>query len=121
MNEIRKKRLESRLLHLMADLYFKELKNPKIGYATFTRCNLANDQSKVEFFVSVLGSKHEKYETLNALKSARGFIRAKIRKNVRMRSIPQVYFVEDPGLENSASIEQLIENSGRDQSESDSI
>ena len=116
MNQIRRQRLEKRILRLVADLYFQELKDPNLGFATFTRVELSNDASSASIFVSIYEEKKAQEETLAALQRASGFIRGRIAKVVRMKNIPVVTFILDDSLEKAEKIENLI--SGHDQTES---
>ncbi len=109
MNQIKRQRLEKRILRLVADLYFKELKDPNIGFATFTRCELSNDGSQARLFVSVYEEAAEKTKTLEALQRARGFIRSRIGKVISARIIPSVDFVLDESLEKADRIDQLLD------------
>ncbi|MDH5716382.1 MAG: 30S ribosome-binding factor RbfA [Spirochaetia bacterium] len=92
MNEIKRKRLEKRILHLLGDLYYKKLKDPRIAMVTFLECKLSEDASLVEIYFSVYGSEEEKNETLKGLIHAAGYIRSKIAENIQMKNAPKVFF-----------------------------
>ena len=106
-------RLEKRILVLLADLYFKELKDPDIGFVTFTRCELSKDYSYAKVFVSIFGSEDEQMRTFEALKRCSPFIRGRIAKNIRTKKIPVVHFKLDKSIEKAARIEALLDSESR--------
>jgi len=110
MNEIKQKRLEKRILQLVADLYFLELKNPKIGFSTFVKCNLSNDGSVAKIFVSIYEEEPKKQETLKALNRSAGFIKSRIAKVIRVKVIPNVVFILDHSIEEMSKLGSLTES-----------
>ena len=108
MNNHRIRRLEKRILQLLADLYFRELKNPNIGFVTFTRCQLSRDYSHAKIFVSIYEGEDGKRLTLRALRQYTSFIRGRIAKTVRMKKIPQISFLIDDSLNKAEKIEALL-------------
>ncbi len=107
MNEVAKQRLESRILTLMAELYFRELKSPAIGFATFTKVELNKDNTVAKIYVSIMEDTDGKKATLRALRNAAGFIRGVIGRQLRLKQAPVIEFVPDLSLsvlmENPAS------------------
>ncbi len=108
MNENRKKRIEKRILHLLAELYFREFENPDIGFVTFTKCYLSGDVSNLKIFVSVYESPEFQNLTLRGLQKMIPLIRNRIAKNIRMKRIPHIHFELDESLEKAQKIEALL-------------
>ena len=106
---IRIRRLEKRILQLLADLYFRDLKDPNIGFVTFTRCQLSKDYSHAKIFVSIYEDEESKRLTLKALRQCTSFIRGRIAKTVRMKKIPRINFLIDDSLVKAESIEAILE------------
>lgn len=115
MKEIQKKRLEKRILLLMAEIYFRELKNPAIGFATFTRVELNEDLSKARIFVSVMEDAEGRKETMRALRNASGFVRGIIGRRIRMRNVPQIEFIPDKTLETLDGIPDHSGDAGQEE------
>lgn len=108
MNEIKRKRLEKRILQSIALLTQKELKNPHIGFVTFTKCDLSNDGSYAKVYVSIYEADPENYrQTLSGLQGARGFFRKKIGNAIRMRVVPEINFIADKTIENLSALNDL--------------
>ena len=109
MNETKKKRLEKRILRLIAELSYRGLKDPHIGFVTFTRCELSSDNSVARVYVSVFEEEPEKTKSMQALKRAAGFIRKRVGDAIRMKMVPSIHFVLDTSLEDAQRIDQLID------------
>lgn len=122
MNEIQRKRLEKQILRYIAELYFRELKNPNIGYVTFTRCELSKDLRQARVFVSIPGEEisgapvenaSSREKSLEALKKTSKFIKGKIGRLLRLKQVPEIFFLLDNSLEEAFKMDQLLqENSG---------
>ena len=108
MNEHRKKRIEKRILHLLAELYFREFEHPDIGFTTFTKCYLSGDASHLKIFVSIYEPSESQNLTLKGLQKMIPLIRSKIAKNIRMKKIPHIHFELDKSLEKVQKIEALL-------------
>ena len=111
MNGHRIKRLEKRILQFLADLYFRELKNPNIGFVTFTRCELSKDYSCAKVFVSIYENEKNTHLTFNALKQCIPFIRSRLAKTVRTKRVPEIRFLIDDSLMKTEKIESLLRES----------
>ncbi len=99
MNDIKRKRLEKRIVQTIALVTQKELKNPHVGFVTFVRCELSPDGEHAKVYVSIYEEDKDVYnKTLSALQNARGFFRKKIASVIPMRVIPQIHFIADDSL-----------------------
>ena len=56
-----------------------------------------------------MGEREEKQKTLNGLKSAGGFIQRTLRKNLDLRTIPNIRFMLDDSLDRAEQISDLLE------------
>jgi len=110
MNETRKKRIEKRIQRLIADLIYRRLKNPNIGFVTITGCEMASDGSMVTVSVSVYDEPENRPVSIKALNSSAGYIRSRIAENIRMRLIPKVVFILDESLDKAEEIEGILDH-----------
>ncbi len=102
-----------RLAHLIqeeiAEMLVRELKDPRIGFATITRIDLSADLHHARVLVSVLGEEQAQQGTLEGLTSAAGYIRREIGLRLKLRRAPELTFVLDHGAEESEKIESLLQ------------
>lgn len=104
---IKTERIESNLQKEISYILRNEVKNKDIGFITITEVKICDDLSFAKVYFTVLNDS-EKDKTLNALKSASGFIRHMLRERVEMRQIPELRFVYDNSFEYSEKIEEKI-------------
>ena len=111
MRAVQGKRLE-RVNQLVKEeismLLQRELKDPRLGFVTITEVETAKDLSRAKVFVSVLGDEAQWASSLAALASARGFIRAWLRRHLDLRVTPELDFRPDHSMEHAARIQTLL-------------
>jgi ribosome-binding factor A len=110
----RTERLAHQIRVELAELMARELKDPRIGFATVTRVELSPDLHYARVFVSVLGTPEEQAGTIDGLSSAVGFIRHEIGHRLTLRRVPELTFLVDHGAEEGERIEMLLRKIHKD-------
>jgi ribosome-binding factor A len=64
--------------------------------------------------VSVLGTEKEREDTLEALRSAAGYIRHQLKPRLRMRQVPEVAFADDRSMEHAQEIASALKTLERE-------
>ncbi len=105
----RAERLGHQIRNEVAELIARDLKDPRIGFATVTRVDLSADLTHARVLVSVLGTTEAQEGTLAGLASAAGFIRHEIGHRLQLRRAPELTFVLDHGAEEGQRIEILLQ------------
>ena len=70
---------------------------------------VAPDLKTCKAYISVLGSTEEGEATVAGLKSAEGFIRSQLAKNLNLRNTPQIQFILDQSIEYGVNMTRKIE------------
>jgi ribosome-binding factor A len=104
----RSERLGELVLAEISDLITREIKDPRIGFVTFTRVDMSDDLRYAKVFASIMGSAPEKARTLQGLSSATGYIRRHLGRALHLRYTPEITFLIDESLEHGAKIAQLL-------------
>jgi ribosome-binding factor A len=104
----RSQRIQELLLEEISKLLQSGLKDPRIGFTTLTRVEVSDNLKHAKIFISVMGSDQEKSETFEALKSAKGFIRNSLGKNLYLRYLPELEFKKDENAEHVEKITRII-------------
>jgi ribosome-binding factor A len=81
------------------------LKDPRIGFVTVTGVETTPDLRQAKVYVSVLGGRREREQTLAALDKSRGYLQAQINRALHMKRTPQLQFFYDETLDNALRIE----------------
>ncbi|NLW39382.1 MAG: 30S ribosome-binding factor RbfA [Tissierellia bacterium] len=114
MKSKRLNRISEEIKKIVSDLIARELKDPRINPLTsITSVQVTNDLSYANIYISVLGDKESKEETLVGLNSAKGFIRKEMGRRIDLRHVPEVIFHLDESIERGLYISKLIDDVNR--------
>lgn len=109
MNNKRVNRIAEEIKKVISQLLVNGLKDPRINSMTsVTKVEVTSDLRYATVFISVLGDEKSKKDTLDGLKSARGYIRNTIGKEIDLRYIPEPIFKLDESIEISINMAKLI-------------
>ncbi|MCI9041678.1 30S ribosome-binding factor RbfA [Dubosiella newyorkensis] len=109
MATVKQDRMDSILTKEISRILQFELKNPKLGFVTVTDVQCTRDMSQAKVYVSFLGQQERNDAGMKILNQSKGFIRSTIAKNVKMRKVPELIFVQDTSLEQGRKIEKIIQ------------
>jgi ribosome-binding factor A len=98
----------------VTDIIRSEVDDPRLGFWTITRVEVAPDMRTARIHVSVLGSDGERKETLAALRGAAGFIKGHLRPRMRTRTIPDLEFRDDRSMEHADAIDRTLRELSRE-------
>jgi len=107
-------RLESLLKREIASAVTQEIRDPRLGFVTITRCELSKDGSECFAYYTVFGNPTKRKLTGEALDSARGYIQSKYAKQVRMRTLPRLRFRYDEDEEERIRVETALRQARRE-------
>ena len=88
------------------------IKDPRLGFATVTDVEVADDLRYAKVFVSILGKEEDVKNSMDVLTRASGFIRSEIGKAIRIRYVPEISFKYDHSIEHGAHISKLLREVG---------
>lgn len=86
----------------------KELKDPRVSFATVTEVKVTADLREAKIYVSTVRGPEEAQKMLEGLRSAQGWILGQLIRRLDMKHVPQVRFELDPSFDHAQYIEQLI-------------
>ena len=104
----RQQRVAAQIHQWLAQALATRVKDPRVGFATLTRVTVSADLSHATVRVSVMGSEEEKAQAMEGLGHARGFLRSILAQSADFRTVPELHFVLDRGLEHAQRIDQLL-------------
>lgn len=87
----------------------RDMKDPRVGFTTVMDVRTSPDLRHARVYVSVLGGEDEKRETVSALEGARGYLRARLGRDVTLKYLPELHFELDRTLEQAARIDALLD------------
>ncbi len=108
MKARRSDRLAGQIREEIARMIASELKDPRLGFITVTRVELAHDLGFARVYVGVLGDEKQREASIAALRSAAGFVRRELGRRLRIYHTPEVEFRYDKGLDATDRVAQLL-------------
>jgi ribosome-binding factor A len=111
------RRVDEAIRQVIGDAVAGELKDPRVGFTTVTDVRTSPDLRHARVYVSVLGADggvsqpDEREATLDGLRSAHGFLQARIAGELRLKRTPALEFFYDDTTDRALRVEELIARS----------
>jgi ribosome-binding factor A len=109
------RRVDEAIRQVVGDAVAGELKDPRVGFITVTDVRTSPDLRHARVYVSVLGAgggasnDAEREATLDGLRSAHGFLQARIAGELHLKRTPTLEFSYDDTTDRAMRVEELIE------------
>ena len=114
-NSIKNTRINEEVLRELSNIIRGEIKDPRINPMTsVVAVEVAPDLKTCKAYISVLGDEQSQKDTIASLKSAEGYIRRTLAKNINLRNTPQVQFILDQSIEYGVNMSKLIDDVTKD-------
>lgn len=121
-NSVKNTRINNEVQKVLAETIRGEIKDPRIAPLTsVVAVEVAPDLKTCKAWISVLGDKKAQDDTLAGLKSASGFIKSRLAKEINLRVTPELYFYMDQSIEYgvnmSHKIDEVMGNNSQEEDE----
>ena len=109
-NSIKNTRINGEVMRELSMIIRGEIKDPRIHPMTsVVSVEVAPDLKTCKAYISVLGDKAQE-NTIAGLKSAEGYIRRQLAKNINLRNTPEIRFILDQSIEYGVAMSKLIDD-----------
>ncbi len=89
----------------------KDVKNPRVSkMLSIVKVDVSNDLSYAAVYVSAIEGYAETVSSVKALKGAAGYIRRELGARMSLRKVPELRFIADDSIEQSANISRIIQS-----------
>ena len=110
-NSIKNTRINGEVQKELSTIIRNEIKDPHIHPMTSVMAvEVAPDLKTCKAYISVLGEKEAKEATIKGLKSAEGYIRRQLARNLNLRNTPEIRFILDESIEYGVNMSKLIDD-----------
>ena len=110
-NSIKNTRINGEVHRVLAQIIRGEIKDPRISPLTsVVSVEVAPDLKSCKAWISVLGDEEARKATYQGLKSAEGFIKNRIAKEINLRNTPAITFIMDQSIEYGVSMSKKIDD-----------
>jgi ribosome-binding factor A len=110
----RPEQMAETLRQVITETLAREVRDPRVGFVTVTGVLVSNDLSHARVLVSVPGEEGEKARAIEGLQSAAGFLRSRAARTLTTRTVPELHFELDRGLEHAVRINELLNSIRRE-------
>jgi ribosome-binding factor A len=104
----RTQRIDELLRQEIGEILTREVQDPHIGFATVTQVETSPDLRHARVWVSVIGERGERDETIAALDRAMPFVRRELGHRLRLKRIPELQVRLDDSAERGTRVLQLL-------------
>lgn len=114
-NSIKNTRINEEVKRVLSDIIRGQIKDPRISSLTsVVAVEVAPDLKTAKAWISTLGEEQAKEDTLAGLKSAEGYIRNRLAKDLNLRNTPKITFVMDDSIAYGVNMSKKIDEVTRD-------
>ena len=103
-----RERLREALREEIETILEGELSDPRIGLASVTALEMAEDGRSAHVLVTVAGDDTEADRTLEGLNAAKNFVRHELAERLRLRRAPELFFTIDRSQQLEGRVEELL-------------
>lgn len=104
----RKSRVADGVRDEIAMIISREIRDPRLGFVTVIRVEMPVDQSVAKIYVSPMGDEKTQAESMKALVHSRAFIRRLLAQRMKTRTVPEIFFIQDKGLDNAERVGAIM-------------
>lgn len=104
----RSERVSGHIRKTLMDILKKDINDPRLEMVTITRVKLTGDLKIARIYFSLAGSKKTISDAEQGFKSAHGFIKRSLARQLDLRFMPEIEFYYDETLDYASHINELL-------------
>jgi ribosome-binding factor A len=108
----RMRRVDEAIRQVLGEAMAGEVKDPRVGFVTVTEVRTSADLQHARVYVSVLGDPAQRQASLEGLRSAHGFLQARVAGELRLKRTPTLEFIYDDTTDRAMRVDALIDEIG---------
>ena len=109
-NSVKNTRINTEVQKVLAETIRGEIKDPRIAPLTsVVAVEVSPDLKTCKAWISVLGDEKAQADTLAGLRSAAGFIKSRLAKEINLRITPEVCFIMDQSIAYGVNMSHKID------------
>lgn len=110
---LRSDRVGGQLQKVLSDILQKDISDPRLKTAIITEIKMTRDLKLARIYFTTSGG-GEKSKVLSGLKSAKGYIKRKLAKQLPLRYMPDLEFYYDESYDYGSHIDRLLKELEKD-------
>lgn len=106
----RMRRVDEAVRAVLSETIAKDLKDPRVGFVTVTAVKTSPDLRHARVYVSVLGDQPVRTASLEGLRSAHGYLQARVARELTLKHTPTLTFEYDESVDRGMRITELLDS-----------
>jgi ribosome-binding factor A len=106
------RRVDEAIRQVLGEAMAGEVKDPRVGFVTVTEVRTSADLRHARVYVSVLGDAAQRQASLEGLRSAHGFLQARVARELGLKRTPTLKFIYDDTTDRAMRVDALIDEIG---------
>jgi ribosome-binding factor A len=103
-------RIAAQMQRSLSSLLRRGVKDPRVGNVTITAVELAPDLSVARVHFLPFASTHPSAQVIAGLRSAAGYLRGEVARELQLRHAPRLEFELDTAIERAVQLTALIDH-----------
>lgn len=103
------RRVDEAVRVVLGEAIAKDLHDPRVGFVTVTGVKTSPDLRHARVYVSVLGTDEQRAASLEGLRSAHGFLQARLAAELTLKHTPTLSFDYDESIDHGMRISELLD------------
>ena len=104
----RSERVAQNMQMALMDILRKNIKDPRLEMVTITKIKLTNDLKIARVYFALAGSQKSIKDAENGFKSAHGYLKRTLGRELELRYMPKLEFFYDDSFDYASKINQLF-------------
>ena len=104
----RAERISSKIKIFLSEILRKKVKDQRLEFATITEVKMSDDLRNAYIYFCIYGDNKKKNEAKKGFKSAEGFFRTKLAKELKLRFVPNLRFYYDTVMDSGAHMNSVF-------------
>lgn len=110
-NSVKNTRINGEVQRVLAEIIRGEIKDPRVSPLTSViAVEVAPDLKTCKAWISVYGDDQAQKDTLAGLKSAEGYIRNQLAREINLRNTPEIRFIVDQSIAYGVKMSKMIDD-----------
>ena len=94
----------------LSNLLRQHMSDPRLNTATITAVKMARDLKSARVYYAVSGDMVKRQATVEGFKSAHGFVKRALARELGLRYMPELSFHYDESLDNGLKIDRILKS-----------
>jgi ribosome-binding factor A len=108
MDYQRSDRVGDLLVELISELLSREIRDPRVRGVTITGAKVTRDLKLARVYFNLLGGAGDRESVLAGLRSAGGFMRSRVARELQLKFVPVLEFFYDETEDRAQRIDDLL-------------